>query len=212
MRHDRNPVARIVVATLAYAALHSLLSSRAAKDAAASVVGTRARDAWYRPLFNVQAVAATAWWLRQVLRPSDRELWRAPPGLAVAMHAGQAAAAVWMLRALSTLGLGTVVGLPGLRAWFAGKPVPRPQEAQGPAPTIEGMDARGPFRRSRHPLNAAPIAVLWLQPRMTRNRLVATVLATAYFIVGSRHEEHRLRRAYGERYERYRRGGTRFLV
>jgi hypothetical protein len=212
MRRPLAPVPRIVLATLAYAAVHSLLSTRAAKDLAARAVGTRARDAWYRPLFNVQAVAATAWWLREVLRPPDRELWRAPPALGLPMVAGQAAAAAWMLRAMVTLGIGNVAGLPGLRAWLAGQPVPPPQEAQGPAPTLDGMDARGPFRRSRHPLNVAPIAVLWMQPRMTRNRLVATVLATAYFIVGSRHEEHRLRRAYGERYERYRRGGPRFLV
>ena len=212
MRSRLAPAARIALATVAFAALHSLLASRASKDLAARLAGARARDAWYRPLYNVQAVAMTACWVHEVLRPPDRELWRAPRQVAVAMAAGQAAAAVWMLRAVARVGLGSLLGLPGLRAWLAGQPVPLPQEAQGPAPRADGMDARGPFHRSRHPLNAAPIALLWLQPRMTRNRLVATVLASAYFIVGSRHEEHRLRQAYGERYERYRRGGTRFLV
>jgi protein-S-isoprenylcysteine O-methyltransferase Ste14 len=203
---------RVVFATVAFAAVHSLLASRTCKELAGRAVGTPLRDAWYRPLFNLQAAAATAWWLREVLRPPDRELWRAPAPLAAAMVAGQIASAIWIARAARVVGIGPLLGVPGARAWARGEPVPVPQEAQGPAARAESMDARGPFLRSRHPLNAGAIPILWLQPRMTRNRLVASVLATAYFVLGSRHEEHRLRREYGERYERYRRGGTRFIV
>lgn len=205
-------VPRVVFATLAFAAVHSLLASRPAKRLAARTVGVRARDAWYRPLYNVHALASAAWWVRTVVKSPDRELWRAPPALAALMVAGQLAGAVWMARAAATVGLAQLLGIPGARAWLQGQPVPLPQEAQGPAASPHAMDVRGPFLRSRHPLNVAPLPVLWLQPVMTRNRLLATALATAYLVAGSRHEEHRLALAYGDRYERYRRGGARFLV
>lgn len=73
------------------------------------------------------------------------------------------------------------------------------------------MRATGPFLRSRHPLNAAPIPILWRQPRMTRNRFAVTLLATASFALGSRHEEARLCAEHGPDYERYRRSGAGFL-
>ncbi len=34
---------------------------------------------------------------------------------------------------------------------------------------------------SRHPLNLAPVPLLWLNPRMTRNLAVFSAIATAYF-------------------------------
>jgi hypothetical protein len=206
------PSIRIATATAGFALLHSLLASRQAKEAAARLVGERARDAWYRPVFIGQSIVATAWWARAVLREPDREVWRAPPSLAGVMAAGQIASAAAMWRAARAVGIDRLVGLPGVRAWMRGGAVPAPQEAQGPRPSAEGMRIAGPFRRSRHPLNAAPIALLWLQPRMTRNRLLVAILATAYFIIGSRHEESRMRRAYGDRYQRYRQGPARFLV
>ena len=46
---------------------------------------------------------------------------------------------------------------------------------------------------------------------MTRNLAVFSALATAYFWLGSIHEEQRLRAAYGEPYERYVRSGVPFF-
>ena len=206
-----HPVLRIARATVVFAVVHSALASRPVKRAAARVVGQPAVDAWYRPFFVVQALVATGWWARAVLREPDRTLWQAPPPLAALMVAGQVASGWWMWRAARAVGIGRLVGAPGVAARLAGRTPPRPQEAQGPASAAAGMRAVGPFQRSRHPLNAAPIPILWLQPRMTRNRFAVTLLATAYFALGSRHEEARLRAEHGDAYERYRRSGVGFL-
>jgi protein-S-isoprenylcysteine O-methyltransferase Ste14 len=40
---------------------------------------------------------------------------------------------------------------------------------------------------------------------MTANRAVLAALVTLYVVLGSMHEEYRLRAAYGAAYERYRR-------
>jgi protein-S-isoprenylcysteine O-methyltransferase Ste14 len=42
-------------------------------------------------------------------------------------------------------------------------------------------------------------------PRMTANRAVLVALVALYVVLGSMHEEYRLRVAYGAAYERYRR-------
>jgi methanethiol S-methyltransferase len=44
-----------------------------------------------------------------------------------------------------------------------------------------------------------------LFPRMTVNRAILAALVTLYVVLGSMHEEYRLRAAYGAAYERYRR-------
>jgi protein-S-isoprenylcysteine O-methyltransferase Ste14 len=54
--------------------------------------------------------------------------------------------------------------------------------------------------------------VFWLTPHMTVKRAVFSAVATAYLVLGSWHEEVRLRRAYGEPYGAYRRSGVPFFV
>ena len=44
-----------------------------------------------------------------------------------------------------------------------------------------------------------------LLPRMTTNRAVLTALVALYVVLGSMHEEYRLRAAYSAAYDRYRR-------
>jgi protein-S-isoprenylcysteine O-methyltransferase Ste14 len=77
-------------------------------------------------------------------------------------------------------------------------------EAQGPLADPDGeLRVTGPFRISRHPNNATALGG-FLQPRMTVNRATLATLSCAYAVVGSLHEERRLRRRHGEAYDRYR--------
>jgi steroid 5-alpha reductase family enzyme len=98
-----------------------------------------------------------------------------------------------------------VSGLAPLARFLAGgAPGPGP-EAQEPPPGPDGAPrVAGPFRYTRHPANLSALG-FWLCPRMTANRATLAALATAYALLGSLHEDRRLRRAHGAAYAAYRR-------
>jgi protein-S-isoprenylcysteine O-methyltransferase Ste14 len=112
------------------------------------------------------------------------------------------------------VGIPAMLGWPGLIAWWHGAAVvPREPEAQGPARAGDkGLHVAGPFLVSRHPLNLAPLPVLWLAPTMTVNLAVLNSVATLYFVLGSVHEERRLRTSYGEAYSAYQHSAVPFYV
>jgi hypothetical protein len=205
---------RTAAATAAFGLLHSALAARPAKRTAERLLGPRARNGLYRPLYVAQSIASLAALAAYIRRLPDHELYRARGLMALLMRGGQAAGLAYMAWAAREVGLRRLTGLEGLRAWWAGDPeVPPEAEAQGPAPGDGGaMRATGPFRHARHPLNLAPLPILWLQPRMTANLLAFNLVATAYLVLGSRHEEHRLCAAYGPAYEDYRRSGVPFYL
>jgi methanethiol S-methyltransferase len=74
------------------------------------------------------------------------------------------------------------------------------------------MRIAGPFRWSRHPLNFWPLPILWLHPRMTTNLLAFNAAATIYLVIGSVHEEARLRNAYGTDYIAYQQSEVPFYL
>jgi hypothetical protein len=205
---------RVMAATAAYGAAHSVLASRAAKEAAAHLLGHRARDAFYRPFYIAQSVAALGLLAAYARRQPDRELYRVTGVPALLMRAGQVAGLGAMAWGAREVGLAHLTGSEGLSAWARGDAeVPPGNPAQGPAPLPGGgMKATGPFRHARHPLNLAPLPVFWLQPRMTTNLLAFNLAATAYLVLGSLHEEARLQAAYGRAYEGYRRSGVPFYL
>jgi hypothetical protein len=197
---------RVSALCLLYAALHSALASSAAKRGFAKLAGQRARNGLYRPLYIAQALLSTLAAATAFGRLPDRTLYRVPPPWAWALRGVQAAALALLWRAVAVTGFGRMLGWPQLRAYLRSEhPEPEP-EAQGPPPQALAHPERlGPFRWVSHPDNLPIILLAWAFPKMTVNRLVLALWASAYAVAGSWHEDARLARAYGEAFARYRR-------
>ena len=206
--------AKVGAATLAWAALHSLLASRCAKRTAARVLGERQRNGVYRVFFNTQAIATLGGLGWYVLRLPDEELYSVRGPASGLMRLGQVAALGYMGWAAWEVGLGGMSGFSSLAALLRGEPVVPPEpEAQGPALDEDGqLRVAGPFRWSRHPLNFAPVPLLWLNPTMTARLAGFSTVATVYFIVGSLHEESLNRERYCDVYEAYQESGCPFFL
>jgi protein-S-isoprenylcysteine O-methyltransferase Ste14 len=195
----------VLVLFAGYAGLHSLLASAWAKRQAARWLGQRQRNGLYRGFFVAQATLLLVAAAAAFVRLPDRTLYRVGPPWSWLMHLAQVAGIGLMLAAGQVVGLARISGLGPLHAWLTGDvPLAEP-EAQGPPLAQDGeLRLDGPFRFTRHPANWGPLPTVLLFPHMTVNRAVLAALSVAYLLLGSVHEERRLRAAYGDAYDRYR--------
>lgn len=186
------------------AAVHSLLAARPVKDAFERVAGQRNRDGLYRFTYVILAIVESVWAVRWFRRQPDRELYEVKSPASWLLRAVQFASLSLLLPSVRQVGLTNLLGLRQVTAFLLGRDPQREPEAQGPVIQEDGaVDARGAFGRIRHPENLSFVGLFWAFPRMTVNRLTLAVLMTVYAIVGSWHEDARLRRAYGTVYDRY---------
>ena len=204
---------KVMAATAAFALVHSALASRTAKRAAAGAFGERNFDGLYRIFYISQSVVTFGTLTAYICKLPNRELYHVKGPLRWVLRAGQVLAGGQAFAAARQVGIRRITGLESLTCWLADCPVPAVPEAQGPALDDEGLvNSSGPFAWSRHPLNFAPLPILWLWPRMTTSLFAFNTACTIYLVVGSFHEEARLERAYGEKYEIYRSSGIPFYV
>ena len=197
---------RIVLVCTVLAAIHSVLASTPAKDLTRRIAGHRYRNGLYRFAFNAKSVLLLAWATYWFLRLPDREIYRVRAPWSWLFRAGQVASLGVLLSAVRVIGVLDFAGISQLQSFLAGlDPDPEP-EAQGPPIGVDGrMVTVQPFRFTRHPSNLGALGVFLLFPRITVNRVTLTALIALYAILGSLHEERRLRIAYGEPFEQYRR-------
>ena len=197
---------RVVWICALWALIHSILASKQVKDLAHRISGPRYRDGLYRFTFNAQSVVSLLWAARQFSRLPDRELYHVRPPWSWFFRANQVASLGVLLSGVRVMGILRFAGLTSVGDLLAGSDVPPAPEAQGPPiGSDDEMLRAGAFRFSRHPGNLGALGFFLFLPRMTANRAVLVVLVVLYVVLGSIHEEYRLRAAHGAAYERYRR-------
>jgi methanethiol S-methyltransferase len=203
---------RVVLISVLWAVVHTLLASKQAKDLAHRIIGARYRNGLYRVAYNAKAVVTLALAARWFARLPDRELYRVRPPLSWLFRVGQAASLGVLLSGVRVVGILEFAGMTPLWKLLTGKDVSPEPEAQGPPMGAGGeVVEAGAFRFTRHPGNLGALGFFLFLPRMTANRAALTALVALYVVLGSLHEEHRLRTAYGAAYERYRRSVPFFI-
>jgi protein-S-isoprenylcysteine O-methyltransferase Ste14 len=183
-----------------------VLASKQVKDLIRRVAGSRYRDGLYRFIFNAQSVVSLLWAARRFSRLPDKDLYHARPPWSWLFRASQVASLGVLLSGVRVMGILRFAGLTPLRDLLTGSDVRPAPEAQGPPVGSDDEVVRaGAFRFSRHPGNLGALGFFLFLPRMTTNRAVLVALVALYVVLGSMHEEYRLRAAYTAAYERYRR-------
>ncbi|HUG14317.1 MAG TPA: NnrU family protein [Thermomicrobiales bacterium] len=203
----RRTVFAVAGGTIVFAIVHSVLASTRMKALIEKRVGTAARDGLYRSAYTGYTVVwlAIMFWLFS--RLPDRVLYEVRAPWSRVMRAGQLAGLLIVLDASNRIGPGRFNGIQQTIEFLRGREPQREPPGQGPR--LDGDIARatgGAFRISRHPINLAPTLIVWLQPKMTVSWLTFSIVGSLYSFFGSIHEEMRVRDAYQERYDEYKRG------
>jgi protein-S-isoprenylcysteine O-methyltransferase Ste14 len=195
-----------VLACALWALVHSVLASKQAKDLACRFAGPRYRDGLYRLAYNAQSVVLLTWAARWFLRLPDHDLYTVRAPWSWLLRGAQATSLGVLLSGVRVIGILDFAGITRLRGVLAKIDLGPEPEAQGPPIDSDNEVVKaGAFRFTRHPGNLGALGFFLFLPRMTTNRAVLTALVGLYVVLGSLHEEYRLRAAYGAAYERYRR-------
>lgn len=184
----------------AFAFVHSFCVAENVKRFVARVMGKAFVRAFYRLLYNAFGLATTLLAVYLVTLIPDSELFRAPPWLR------------WPMRGIQAAGL--LIGIASFGGFDASEFLGIRQAVMHlkglkPAGDMEGLTGNrlvtsGLYGVVRNPMYLGGILIFTFQPVVTRNWLVVSALADAYFIFGALAEERRMLRRFGDEYRLYR--------
>ncbi|RYX81353.1 hypothetical protein EON83_24515 [bacterium] len=190
-------------ATVAFGAFHSWLSSARSKEMTQKLIGERFGRGFYRLFFNVQALVATMALVGVVMSRPQKVIYRATGLKRDAHWAVQLACIVVALWSVKELRFRRFSGVEGAIDAVQAKDAIAEAEAQTPDGTDSLDLERGPYAWSRHPMEWAPLILLWATPLLKTNWLGFNIATTLYMIFGVWQEEKRLAAKGGEAWKRY---------
>jgi methanethiol S-methyltransferase len=191
----------ILIACAIYGVIHSILASNGFKGLASRRVGQAAYQRFYRLFFVIiGSITALPLFGMLALLP-DQRIYTIPAPWVYLTLLIQTAAVVGLLASVLQTGAMAFLGLSQLTGINATHSAPVPEE----------LVVTGLYRWVRHPLYTASFLVLWLTPVMTWNLLALNIGLSAYMLIGTIFEEHKLVQQFGKGYEEYRKHTPRIV-
>jgi len=179
-----------------FAGLHTLSASKSFKLKIRERVRDRAYEGFYRAGYNIFALISLAP-VTLSISMSDTIVWQIPESqatLTTVVLIIQMIGTIGMIISLLQIDLLRFAGIKQIWAYFTGGELPLRSEP---------LQRKGLYKVVRHPLYFFALLSLWFAPVMTDLQLLFTATATAYFVIGSRWEEQRMVKAFGQDYVEY---------
>jgi protein-S-isoprenylcysteine O-methyltransferase Ste14 len=178
----------IFLAVAVYGLIHSLMASLPVKAWAQRQFGLAA-DRYYRIVFNWVGLLAFLPVMALAAALPGKTLYR--------LHLP------WILLTLGLQFCAVLVVAVGVMQIGAASFLGLRQLITPPDTAAPHLVTTGLYRFVRHPLYSAGLLFIWASPVMTTSLLAMYIGVTIYFVVGSLHEEYRMRREFGDAYREY---------
>lgn len=181
-----------VIRFIIFAAFHSLFSAQQLKNLICGIFPKGLQ--YYRVTYNLVSLGMFGWVMASYR--NSPVLYYAPGVWSLVMYLLQLIIAVALLACLRQTGIADFTGIRQIRSNETAEPC---------------LVATGFYAVVRHPLYLLSTLFLVLNPVMTAQWLLLTVLSTIYFICGALIEERRLFKQFGDEYRRYQQN-TPFII
>jgi protein-S-isoprenylcysteine O-methyltransferase Ste14 len=176
-----------------YFVIHSILADHRTKAWFSQKLGEYFYQGFYRILYNAIALI-TLLPIVPAIFSYNEVIFSIDAPFSWIMSAFQLVGIIGLLVSFLQIDWMQFAGITQMLAYLRKKTLPLPTES---------LQVSGLYGLVRHPLYFFSLLVVWLNPTLTVGMLLLNVMVTLYVIIGSRVEEQRMIRIYGESYRMY---------